>query len=115
MDPTDIFDPGWLDSVLGAGGGDVAPSDGGSGMADGNWLDSILGTVSDVASSAGDALGAYYGAQQTAQNQANQRAYMSQLAATQAQQGAQTQKQVIYLGAALLMFVLLLRQTGQAR
>lgn len=80
-----------------------------------DWLDGILGTVSDVAASGADVLGAYYGAQQTAQNQQAQRAYMAQLAQTQATQGAQSQRQVLYLGAALLMFVLLLRQTAQNR
>lgn len=80
-----------------------------------DWLESITGMVSDLGSAAGDAAGAYYGAQATANSQAAQQAYAAQLAQTQGIMGGMTQRQVIYIGAGLLMFALLLRQTGQAR
>ncbi|OAN44005.1 hypothetical protein A6A04_08980 [Paramagnetospirillum marisnigri] len=112
MDPTDITDPGWLDSVLGAA--DAAPSsDGGSGMPE--WLDGILGTVGDVAETAGGVIGTIYTAKGQADQQRAQQAYMAQLAQTNSVLASQSNRQALYIGAALLMFVLLLRQTAQAR
>lgn len=104
------MDPTYTTDILAAADGALT----GGGDTSSSWLDSITGMVTGVAQAGGSALGAYYGAQATANNQAAQQAYMAQLARTQATQGAATQKQVIYIGAALLMFVLLLRQTGQA-
>jgi hypothetical protein len=112
MDP-DITDPGWLDDVLGAGDASGTSTDEGGGMPD--WLDGILGTVGDVANTAGNVIGGIYSQQQQAKAAQEQRAYLAQLAQTNSIMGTQSTRQVLYIGAGLVLMLLLLRQTAQNR
>lgn len=112
MDP-DILDPAWLDGVLGAGDASSTSTDEGGFMPD--WLDNVLGTVGDVAETAGGVLGGIYTQQQQAKAAQEQRAYLAQLAQTNSILGSQSNRQVLYIGAALVMMLLLLRQTAQNR
>lgn len=79
------------------------------------WLDSILGTAGDVVKARYQSQADVAYAQAMGATVAQQRAYMAELAQNaQVIDAGQTQKFMIY-GVGLLLFLLALRQTSQAR
>ena len=80
-----------------------------------DWLGSILGTAGDVIKTKYQSQADVAYAQAMGSTMAQQRAYMAELAQSQqVMDASQTQKFMVY-GVGLLLFLLALRQTSQAR
>jgi hypothetical protein len=82
-------------------------------MAD--WWDSLIGAVGDVADTAGNAYGSYVAGKDAKANAEAQRAYLQNLTVYQAQQTNAQENRALAIGAGILIFAILLRQTAQAR